>query len=56
MSRLYKRYGYYVNRCKDELDRVLDTRIDTMYAHFNSIAEDYAKSSTDVRVFTIPRR
>ena len=49
MVRLYKRYGYMVNRCKDEIDRVLDARIETMYKHFNSIAEDYAKSSSEVR-------
>lgn len=42
------RYGYYVNRGKDEIERVLETRVATMFSHFSSISEDYAEFAEEV--------
>lgn len=48
VERLFMRYGYFLNRTKDEVERVLNTRINTMFKHFSTIAEDYATFSDDV--------
>eukprot|EP01022_Parablepharisma_sp_SALTPOND_P032364 TRINITY_DN839_c0_g1_i4.p1 TRINITY_DN839_c0_g1~~TRINITY_DN839_c0_g1_i4.p1 ORF type:complete len:440 (+),score=105.81 TRINITY_DN839_c0_g1_i4:1201-2520(+) len=50
VEKRFARYGYFLNRTKEEVDRVLDTRINTMFTHFNSIAEDYATFSEEVEI------
>ena len=48
MAELFQKYGYFLNRTKEEIDRVVDTRTKTMFSHFRQVAEDYAGSAREV--------
>eukprot|EP01022_Parablepharisma_sp_SALTPOND_P027572 TRINITY_DN669_c0_g1_i4.p2 TRINITY_DN669_c0_g1~~TRINITY_DN669_c0_g1_i4.p2 ORF type:complete len:888 (-),score=115.93 TRINITY_DN669_c0_g1_i4:41-2704(-) len=44
----FTRYGYYLNRMKAEVDRVVDTRVEEMFNHFAVVANNYAKSAKEM--------
>ena len=45
---LFLKYGYYLNRMKVEVDRILEERVKDMLSHFVIVSDNYAKTSREL--------
>jgi len=45
---LFLKYGYYINRMKAEVDRIIDSRINNMFNHFANVGEAYSVGAKEM--------